>query len=81
LFEFGCQLVFYCINNPEKDNSQLGAIFKVCIGLLPPSPNFADTFVRRQANNVVHNLAKATILTDDSFEAIFIDVHLNNHLT
>jgi hypothetical protein len=49
------------ISNKIGTNSELGAILNYCKASLSRLPNFKISFIRRQANNVAHLLARASL--------------------
>ncbi|PNX72103.1 60S ribosomal protein l23, partial [Trifolium pratense] len=59
--ELDCKLVVDGISHNIGTNSELGAILNSCKALLSIFPNFKISLVRRQANNAVHMLARASL--------------------
>lgn len=48
-------------NNPKRDISSFGLIIKKCINLISFFLNFRVSFIGRQANSVVHKIAKEAL--------------------
>jgi len=62
VFETDCHLVVnYVLNNISYVN-ELGSLLSNCRTLLLSNPSYVLTYIRRQANRVAHNLARASIL-------------------
>jgi ribonuclease HI len=64
--ELDCKQVVDGISNNIGTNSEFGAILRSCKVSLSFFPNFKISYVRRQANNVAHSLARASLSYDSS---------------
>jgi len=60
--ELDCKQVVGGISNKIGTNLELGAILNYCKVLLFRLQNFKISFIRREANNMVHLSAKASLL-------------------
>jgi ribonuclease HI len=56
--EIDCLHVVHCLNNKNQHNTELGSVIKLCISLLLLNENGKVSYVRRQTNRVVHDLAQ-----------------------
>ncbi|XP_073064130.1 uncharacterized protein [Primulina eburnea] len=58
MFEVDAQIVHLAMRGNEKDNTEFGEIMESCRDIVSSKPGFSVHFVRRQANEVAHVLAK-----------------------
>jgi ribonuclease HI len=61
IFESDCKIVVDAVNSSVNPHNELGDIIFYCKQLLCLHPNFFVRFVRRQANKVAHNIARASL--------------------
>jgi ribonuclease HI len=71
--ELDCKQVVDGISNNIGTNSELWAILNSCKAPLSFFPNFKISYVRWQANNVAHSLARASLSYASS--------HCHDHMT
>jgi ribonuclease HI len=62
IFESDCQTVVNAITNDYRYENELGTLLSTCKSILTANASYNIAFVRRQANRVAHNLARASIL-------------------
>ncbi|PNX83780.1 60S ribosomal protein l23, partial [Trifolium pratense] len=60
-FESDCQTVVNAITNSDAYDNELDTILTSCRSLISSNASYNLAFIRRQANRVVHNLARASI--------------------
>jgi len=61
IFESDCKIVVDVVNSSANPHNELGDIIFYCKQLLSLHANFYVRFVRRQANKVAHNIARASL--------------------
>jgi len=61
IFESDCKIVVYVVNSSVNPHNELGDIISYCKQLLSLHTNYFVRFVRRQANKVAHNIARASL--------------------
>jgi len=62
VFETDCRLVVNVVLSNSPYVNELGSLLSNCRALLFSNDTYALAYVRRQANRVAHNLARASIL-------------------
>jgi len=62
VFESNCQLVVNAVLNNRSYMNELGSLLSNSRSLLLSYVSYAITYIRRQANIIAHNLARASIL-------------------
>jgi hypothetical protein len=62
IFESDCLTVVNVITNDYRYENELGTLLSTCKSILTANASYNIAFVRRQANRVAHNLARASIL-------------------
>jgi ribonuclease HI len=62
VFESDCQVVVNAVLNNSSYMNELGTLLSNCRTLLLSNASYALAYIRRQANIVAHNLARASIL-------------------
>jgi len=62
VFETDCQLVVNVVLSNSTYVNELGSLLSNCRAMLFSNASYALAYVRRQANRVAHNLARASIL-------------------
>ncbi|KAK2379004.1 hypothetical protein QL285_066849 [Trifolium repens] len=61
IFESDCQQVVNALRNDCSYANELGILFSTCSSLLISNGNCNIAYVRRQANRIAHNLARASL--------------------
>ncbi|XP_024626802.2 uncharacterized protein [Medicago truncatula] len=61
IFKSDCKIVVDAVNSSVNPHNELGDIIFYCKQLLSLHANFSVRFVRRQANKVAHNIARASL--------------------
>jgi ribonuclease HI len=76
IFESDCKVIVDIVNSSHLPQNELGDILSTCKGLLSIHTSFIVNYVRRQANEVAHSIARASLSNPSPH--VFYDV--SSHL-
>lgn len=62
VIETDAKLVVDCLNSDAEDTTEFGSLITACRTILLNKPGFKVGFIKRQANEVAHTLARAAPL-------------------
>ncbi|PNX80526.1 eukaryotic translation initiation factor 3 subunit c [Trifolium pratense] len=72
IFESDCQQVVNALCNDYLYANELGTLLSTCSSFLNSNANYNIAYVRRQANRVAHNLARASLFQSSSRESYHV---------